>query len=60
MVGDDAEMDVAGALAVGLAYGLLVRTGKYQRGVEDIVRPRPTEVVEDIGEATDWIIAHRG
>ena len=33
MVGDDAEADVAGALRAGLGGAVLVRTGKYTRGV---------------------------
>lgn len=58
MVGDDAEMDVAGALAAGLGHGLLVRTGKYQSGIENSVQPRPTAVVDHIAMAADWIIDH--
>ena len=38
MVGDDAEMDVRGALAAGLR-GVLVRTGKYRHGDEAKVEP---------------------
>ena len=38
MVGDDAEMDVCGALAAGL-HGVLVRTGKYRPGDEAKVMP---------------------
>ena len=58
MVGDDAEMDVAGALTAGLGHGLLVRTGKYQTGHENAVKPRPTAVVDDIAMAAEWIIDH--
>ncbi len=58
MVGDDAEMDVAGALAAGLGHGLLVRTGKYQPGIENAVQPQPTALVDDIAQAADWIIDH--
>jgi ribonucleotide monophosphatase NagD (HAD superfamily) len=56
MVGDDAEMDVAGALTAGIGHGLLVRTGKYRAGHEDAVEPAPTAVVDDIAKAADWII----
>lgn len=56
MVGDDAEMDVAGALTAGLGHGLLVRTGKYQPGHENVVQPQPTAVVDDIAMAADWIV----
>ncbi len=59
MIGDDAEMDVAGALTAGLGHGLLVRTGKYQTGHEQIVQPKPTAVVDDIAMAADWIIGHK-
>ncbi|WP_282609035.1 TIGR01458 family HAD-type hydrolase [Pelagibius sp. Alg239-R121] len=55
MVGDDAEMDVAGALAAGLGYGVLVRTGKYVEGVEVSVDPRPSAVVDDLTAAVRWI-----
>ncbi len=59
MVGDDAEMDVAGALAAGLAHGLLVRTGKYRPGAENTVEPAPTAVVDDLPAAVDWILKQR-
>lgn len=58
MVGDDAEADVAGALAAGLGSALLVRTGKYRAGDEARFEPRPTQTVADIGQAADWICAH--
>ncbi len=60
MVGDDAEMDVSGALANGIAHGVLVRTGKYQAGDEARVDPGPTAVVADFAEAVDWILERRG
>jgi HAD superfamily hydrolase (TIGR01458 family) len=56
MVGDDAEMDVSGALSAGLAYGVLVRTGKYLTGAEMSVDPRPTAVVDDLPATVQWII----
>ncbi|MEG6508512.1 TIGR01458 family HAD-type hydrolase [Methyloligella sp. 2.7D] len=59
MVGDDAESDVAGALAAGIGAGLLVRTGKYREGDEDAVEPRPTAVVDDLPAAVDWILRPR-
>jgi HAD superfamily hydrolase (TIGR01458 family) len=55
MVGDDAEFDVAAALAAGLS-GLLVRTGKYAAGAENQVQPAPTAVVDDIVAAVEWIL----
>ncbi|MDH3283666.1 MAG: HAD-IIA family hydrolase [Acidobacteriota bacterium] len=48
MVGDDAEFDVAGALAAGVGSGILVRTGKYRRGDEVRVSPRPTRTIDSI------------
>ena len=56
MVGDDAEMDVAGALAAGVGYGVLVQTGKYVEGVEASVDPRPSAVVDDLASAVRWIL----
>lgn len=59
MVGDDAESDVAGALAAGIGAGILVRTGKYHEDDEARVEPHPTAVVADISAAVDWILDHR-
>ncbi len=56
MVGDDAEMDVAGALTAGVGYGLLVRTGKYVAGVEKTVNPRPSAVIDDLAAACSLMI----
>lgn len=38
MIGDDAEADVAGARSAGLA-GVLVKTGKYRPGAEEVGGP---------------------
>jgi HAD superfamily hydrolase (TIGR01458 family) len=59
MVGDDAEMDVSGALSAGLAHGVLVRTGKYLTGAEISVDPKPTVVVDDLPAAVQWIMERR-
>lgn len=59
MVGDDAEADVSGALAAGLGVGLLVKTGKYIPGAEDRVDPPPSDTVDDLAAAVDWIISQR-
>jgi HAD superfamily hydrolase (TIGR01458 family) len=59
MVGDDAEADVAGALAAGVGSALLVRTGKYRPGDENKVRPAPSDTVEDLAAAVRWIMQHR-
>lgn len=58
MVGDDIEFDVAAAIEAGL-YGILVRTGKYEDGVEYDITPAPTAVVDDLSAAVDWILAKR-
>lgn len=56
MVGDDAESDVAGALAAGVGRAILVRTGKYVPGAELGVEPRPTAVAEDLAAAVALIL----
>lgn len=57
MIGDDAEADVAGALAAGAEQAILVRSGKYRAGDEDGVEPRPTAVVDDVAEAVAKVLA---
>jgi len=47
MVGDDAEADVGGAMASGLA-GALVRTGKYRAGQEERLAAPPTLIADDL------------
>jgi len=59
MVGDDAESDVAGALRAGLGAALLVRTGKYRPNDETRFDPAPTALVDDLADATDWILKAR-
>lgn len=56
MVGDDAEFDTAPAVQAGL-FGLLVRTGKYSQGAENLSAPKPNAVVDDITEAVRWILS---
>lgn len=58
MVGDDAEFDASGAVALGM-YGLLVRTGKYRVGDEDGVSPAPTAVLDSVADLPDWIASAR-
>ncbi|MBS0232783.1 MAG: TIGR01458 family HAD-type hydrolase [Proteobacteria bacterium] len=58
MIGDDAEADVGGAIAVGLK-GILVRTGKYRQGDENKLHSRPDYVAETLDEAVEWILVHR-
>jgi len=55
MVGDDAEMDVRGALDAGLR-GVLVRTGKYRHGDEAKVEPYGGRVLNDLDAVVDYIL----
>ena len=57
MVGDDAEADVAGALAAGAGRAVLVRTGKYRAGDEARFAPAPSATVAGIAAAADWLLA---
>lgn len=59
MIGDDAEADVAGALAAGLGAAVLVRTGKYRPGDERAFEPTPSAVADDLAGAVDWILSRR-
>lgn len=47
MIGDDAEFDASGAVALGMR-GVLVKTGKYREGDEARVEPRPTAVIASL------------
>ncbi|KAA0186826.1 hypothetical protein HAZT_HAZT001956 [Hyalella azteca] len=55
MIGDDVRDDVAGAQAAGL-HGVLVRTGKYRAGDEDLISPPPTATFDNFAMAVDWIL----
>ncbi|HOB63272.1 MAG TPA: TIGR01458 family HAD-type hydrolase [Candidatus Competibacteraceae bacterium] len=55
MVGDDAEVDVRGAMAAGLR-GVLVRTGKYRTGDEAKVEPHGGRVFNDLDAVVDYIL----
>lgn len=54
MVGDDVESDVIGALRSGIE-GILVRTGKYRPGAEDLIEGK-AECVDDISTAVELIL----
>jgi HAD superfamily hydrolase (TIGR01458 family) len=54
MIGDDAEFDASGSVALGM-QGLLVRTGKYRPGDEKLVEPRPTDVIDSLAELPRWL-----
>ena len=55
MVGDDAEMDICGALSAGLR-GVLVRSGKYRHGDERRVEPLGGRVFDDLDAVVDYIL----
>ncbi|XP_017759870.1 PREDICTED: haloacid dehalogenase-like hydrolase domain-containing protein 2 [Eufriesea mexicana] len=55
MIGDDVKDDVAGAQAIGMR-GLLVQTGKYRNGDENIITPQPTKVCSSFVQAVEYIL----
>lgn len=55
MIGDDAEADVGGAMAAGLA-GVLVKSGKYRPGHEMRLRAPPTLLAENLKAAVDLLL----
>ncbi|HMK90380.1 MAG TPA: TIGR01458 family HAD-type hydrolase [Methylocystis sp.] len=55
MIGDDAEADVAGAMAAGLR-GVLVRTGKYRAGDEAKLERRPSAIADNLKGAVDLLL----
>jgi HAD superfamily hydrolase (TIGR01458 family) len=57
MAGDDAEVDVAASVALGMR-GVLVRSGKYRGGDEAKHDPRPTGLIERIDSLVDWLAAN--
>lgn len=59
MIGDDAESDVAGAMAAGLK-AVLVQTGKYRAGDESRIDPSPSFVARDLGHAVAWLRGEAG
>ena len=54
MVGDDAEFDASGSVALGM-QGLLVRTGKYREGDEGRVSPPPSATLDSIADLPTWL-----
>lgn len=56
MIGDDAESDIAGALAAGLGRAILVRTGKYHAGDEGRYEPAASHVVKNLAAAISLIL----
>lgn len=56
MIGDDAEADVAGALAAGVGSAILVQTGKYRAKDEDRFDPKPSATVPTIEDAVGRVL----
>jgi ribonucleotide monophosphatase NagD (HAD superfamily) len=54
MVGDDIEVDIAGAHACGLRT-VLVRTGKFRPDVVEDSRVRPDGIITSIAALPGWI-----
>lgn len=54
MVGDDAEFDVSGSVALGMA-GILVRTGKYRPEDDARFTPAPTAVLDSVAKLPEWL-----
>jgi HAD superfamily hydrolase (TIGR01458 family) len=54
MVGDDAEVDVAASVALGMR-GVLVKTGKYREGDETKFAPAPSGVIARIDSLAGWL-----
>ena len=57
MIGDDIEIDVAGAQGVGMRT-VLVRTGKFRPDAVEASRVRPDGIVSSIGHVPDWLEQH--
>ena len=58
MIGDDAMDDVNGAVKAGLK-GILVKTGKYVDGDEEICKETMLSCVNDFGSAVDFLIENK-
>ena len=54
MVGDDAEFDASGCVALGMR-GVLVRTGKYRDGDESRFSPPPTTTLDSVADLPAWL-----
>jgi HAD superfamily hydrolase (TIGR01458 family) len=54
MVGDDAEFDASGSVAIGM-NGVLVRTGKYRDGDERRFDPPPTATIDSVADLPGWL-----
>jgi len=54
MIGDDAEVDVAASIALGMR-GVLVQTGKYRVGDESKAPEAPHATLPDVGAVPAWL-----
>ena len=57
MVGDDVEIDIAGAQSIGMRT-VLVRTGKFRPDAVEASRVQPEGIVSSLGQVPDWIEEH--
>jgi HAD superfamily hydrolase (TIGR01458 family) len=57
MVGDDIEVDIAGAQGCGMRT-VLVRTGKFRPDAVDRFAVRPDGIVSSIAQLPEWIEEH--
>jgi len=57
MIGDDIDADIAGSLNIGLK-ALLVCTGNYRRNYKLPQHIQPTDIVQHLKEAVEWIVKH--
>jgi HAD superfamily hydrolase (TIGR01458 family) len=57
MVGDDIEVDVAGAQRIGMRT-VLVRTGKFRPDDVEAGQTRPDGIVSSIAQLPDWLEEH--
>ena len=54
MVGDDIEVDIAGAQTYGMKT-ILVRTGKFRPDAVERGRVRPDAIVSSIAQVPAWL-----
>jgi HAD superfamily hydrolase (TIGR01458 family) len=57
MVGDDVEIDIAGAQSIGMRT-VLVRTGKFRPDEVEASGVHPDGIVSSFGHVPDWIEEH--
>ncbi|TPX70231.1 hypothetical protein SpCBS45565_g01853 [Spizellomyces sp. 'palustris'] len=59
MVGDNPDSDIAGANLHGWV-GVLVKSGVYRAGMPLTKENKPEVIVQDVGEAVDWVLRREG